>query len=181
MRRLATVLLAAGTAFAAGPADPRIAVGDVSGSGGEWQEGAAVVGATPVQVQAWLTDYAKWPARFPDIVWSEVRGDDERGRHIVRFRSRIADETLTVHEAVAPGLLVFEGWAPNVYTQGRIHLLDAGPGRTHVIMQSMTHVYGFWRIFATRKLKRDRAQRIIRSHLAALLTLGELMQTQKRP
>jgi hypothetical protein len=148
-------------------------LGDVPGSGGEWQQGEALVAAPPSQVRAWLTDYAAWPRRFPDVEWSEPLGVDARGRNVVRFRSRIAERVITVHEAVTPGLLVFEGWAPSIYTQGRIFLLDGGAGRTRVVMQSTSAVHGFLALFATRGLKRRRAFEVIGSHLGALVALGQ--------
>ena len=166
--RLALVCLLAGSALA----EPRITLRDLPGTHGEWQEGVAVIPAPRDRVLYWLTDYADWPRRFPDIGWVSVLGDDARGRHIVRFSSRILDAIVTVHEAVTPGLLVFDGTAPYTYTQGRIYLVDLGDGTTRVFMQSTATVHGFWKIFATRGLKRDRAYKVIRSHLSALYDLA---------
>jgi hypothetical protein len=146
---------------------------DLAGSGGQWQEGEAIVAAPPAQVQAWLTDYTHWPERFPDVATSQVLGRDARGRNVVRFYSRIAERMITVREAVAPGLLVFDGWGgDSIFTQGRIYLLDAGAGRTRVIMQSTSQVHGILAMFATHGLKRRRAFQVIESHLAALIALG---------
>jgi hypothetical protein len=101
-----------------------------------------------------------------------VLGDDPSGRHVIRFRSRIADTTLEVHEAVSPDLLVFEGWAPHVHTQGRIYLIALDGGHTRVLMQSTAEVHGILRMFATRGIRRDRAFRVTRSHLSALVALA---------
>src|SRR5215470_3369060 len=108
---------------------------DLRGSSG-WIEGVAIVNAPPKKVHEWLTDYPNWPGRFPDMAWAQYVGDDEHGRHIVRFRSHLANRTFTIHQSVSPKLLVFDGWAPNVYLQGRIWIEDAGGGRTRVKMQS---------------------------------------------
>lgn len=145
---------------------------DVPGTHGNWHEGTVIVPAQPAQVEAWLTDYDHWRGRFPDIEWSQRLGVDEHGRNIVRFRSRLAGRTFVVHEAVKPGLLVFDGWAPNVYTQGRIYLLPTGDGRTRVIMQSSAQVHGFVGMFATRGYRRKSAFAAITSHLRALLDLA---------
>jgi hypothetical protein len=145
---------------------------DLPGTDGQWQEGVAIVAAAPARVQAWLTDYDHWSSRFPDISWAERLGDDERGRHIVRFHSKLAGRTFTIHEAVEPGLLVFDGWAPNVHTQGRIWILAAGAGQTRVIMQSTAEVHGFIGLFATKSYRRKSAFAATQSHLGALLDLA---------
>ena len=168
---VAAVVAALGGVAIAGPRGTEaLHLEDVPGSDGTWQQGEALVDAPPPVVQGWLTDYRHWPARFPDVASSEVLGVDARGRNIVRFYSRIAERTITVREAVQPGLLVFDGWAGStIFTQGRIYLLDAGGGRTRVVMQSTSQVHGFIGVFATRKLKRKRAFEVIASHLDALV------------
>ena len=98
--------------------------------------------------------------------------DDPNGAHVVRFSSHIVEAIITVHEQVAPDLLVFWGTAPYTRTQGRIHLIDLGDGTTRVLMQSSADVRGFWKMFATKGLKRDRAYRVTRSHLQALYDLA---------
>lgn len=167
-----TLLLLVTLAAPAAALSSPIQLRDVAGSRGNWQEGVALVPAPPAQVQAWLIDYAHWRGRFPDIEWSQPLGDDERGRHIVRFHSRLAGRTFVVHEAVTPGLLVFDGWAPNVHTQGRIFILDAGGGHTRVVMQSSAEVHGFIGLFATRGYRRKSSFAAIASHLGALLDLA---------
>jgi len=159
-------------ASAAAASEASIALHDLPGTNGEWQEGVAVIPAPRAQVHHWLTDYARWPRRFPDIGWSTVLPDDDRGRHVIRFTSHIVDAMITVHEAVQPDLLVFEGTAPYTHTQGRIYLVDLGDGTTRVIMQSSAEVHGFWKIFATKGLKRDRGFKVTRSHLQALYDLA---------
>jgi hypothetical protein len=145
---------------------------DLPGSDGHWTEGVAIVDAPPARVHEWLTDYARWKGRFPDMAWAQYLGDDERGRHIVRFHSYLANRTFTIHEEVRPDLLVFDGWAPNVHTQGRIWILDAGAGKTRVIMQQTNEVHGFIGMFATRNYRRRAAFAATASHLGALLTLA---------
>ena len=145
---------------------------DLPGSDGRWTEGIAIVDAPPARVHEWLTDYARWKGRFPDMAWAQYLGDDERGRHIVRFHSYLANRTFTIHEEVRPDLLVFDGWAPNVHTQGRIWILDAGGGRTRVIMQQTNEVHGFIGMFATHSYRRRAAFAATASHLGALLRLA---------
>jgi hypothetical protein len=145
---------------------------DLPGTDGRWTEGVAVVNAPPAQVHEWLTDYARWPERFPDMAWTQSLGDDERGRHIVRFRSILANRTFTIHEAVSPNLLVFDGWAPNVHIQGRIWLEDAGDGKTRVVMQSTNEVHGFIGLFATHNYRRRASLAAIATQLRALLDLA---------
>jgi hypothetical protein len=170
--RVALVLLAT-LSIAHAQAKLAIELRDLPDTSGTWQEGAAVIPAHRDRIRAWLTDYILWPSRFPDIEWSQVLGDDPQGRHIVRFRSRIADAVLTVHEAVSPELLVFEGTATMAHTQGRIHLVDLGNGSTRVLMQSTVEVHGLARLFATQKVKRERAHAAATSHLAALWNLAK--------
>jgi hypothetical protein len=152
---------------------PRLVARELPGTNGEWYEVAAEIPASPARIRGWLVDYQGWPANFPDIEWSEVRGQDAQGRNIIRFRSRIADAVLTVHEAVTPNLLVFEGWATFAYTQGRIHLLDLGDGRTRVVMQSAAEGRGLAKLFATKRLKQKRSFQVAASHLWALWRLAE--------
>jgi len=145
---------------------------DLPGTDGRWTEGIALVDAPPSRVYEWLTDYSRWKGRFPDMAWAQYLGDDERGRHIVRFHSYLANRTFTIHEAVRPDLLVFDGWAPNVHTQGRIWILPAEGGRTRVVMQQTNEVHGFVGLFATRNYRRRAAFAATASHLGALLRLA---------
>lgn len=160
------------TLSALSAAEPIMRLRDLPGTHGQWQEGEAVIPASREQIHHWLTDYRNWPRRFPDIAWATVLPDDQEGRHVVRFSSRILGSVITVHEEVAPDLLVFWGTAPYTRTQGRIHLIDLGDGSTRVLMQSSADVRGFWKMFATRGLKRDRSYRVTRSHLQALHELA---------
>lgn len=167
MRAFAVILALATAAFAG-----EIALRDLPGTDGTWQEGEAIVPAPWPTVEGWLTDYAHWVGRFPDIDRAEQLPDDAAGRHVVRFHSVLAGRTFVVHESVAPHLLVFDGWAPHVHTQGRIWILDAGAGRSRVLMQSTAEVHGFIGLFATRGYKRKSAFAATRSHLGALLDLA---------
>lgn len=168
----ALVAAALAAAASAGAPAPAIALHDLPGTDGVWQEGEALVPAPWQTVQGWLTDYAHWVGRFPDIASAEQLPDDAQGRHVIRFASRLAGRTFVVHEAVRPHLLVFDGWAPHVHTQGRIWILDAGDGRSRVLMQSTAEVHGFIGLFATRGYKRKSAFAATRSHLGALLDLA---------
>ena len=170
---IALLLIAlAAPASAVAPSPAAIELHELAGTDGRWTEGVALVPAPPARVYEWLTDYAHWQGRFPDMAWAQYRGDDERGRHIVRFHSYLANRTFTIHESVTPELLVFDGWAPNVHTQGRIWILDAGGGRTRVIMQSSNEVHGLIGLFATRSYRRRAAFAATTSHLRALLALA---------
>ena len=151
---------------------------DLESSDGHWTEGVALVPAPRPLVHEWLTDYARWVGRFPDMASAQYLGDDDRGRHIVRFHSYLANRTFTIHESVAPDLLVFDGWAPNVHTQGRIWILDNGDGRTRVIMQQTNEVHGFIGLFATRGYRRRSAFAAIASHLNALINLARGSHTR---
>jgi hypothetical protein len=178
LRIMVALLLAALATPAYALATGTIALHDLPGTAGEWQEGVAIVPAPPAEVQGWLTDYERWVGRFPDIDAAKHLGVDARGRHVVRFHSRLAGRVFVVHEAVQPGLLVFDGWAPNVYTQGRIWILDAGGGSSRVIMQSTAQVHGFIGLFATRGYKRKSAFAAITSHLNALISLARAARTR---
>jgi len=169
---IALVMVALAAQLQAGAAaPPRMDLHDLPGSDG-WTEGIALVDAAPDRVRDWLTDYAHWQGRFPDMAWAQYLGDDEHGRHIVRFHSYLANRTFVIHESVTPELLAFDGWARNVHTQGRIYILDAGGGKTRVIMQSTNEVHGFIGLFATRSYRRRAAFAATRSHLGALLKLA---------
>jgi hypothetical protein len=177
------LLLGAARVAAAGAPEPPpgIELSDLPGTDGNWQEGRAVIAAPRAAVHRWLTEYARWAERFTDIRWAEVLPDDERGRHVIRFSSRIADHVLTVHEAVSDELLVFEGWAPYLHTQGRIYLLDRGDGTTLVLMQSTAEAHGIARLFATKSLKRKRAYQVTTSHLQSLQTLARRLAAGESP
>jgi hypothetical protein len=172
---IALLLVALATSPPALPTS--IALHDLPGSGGEWQEGVALVAAPPALVQGWLTDYGRWVGRFPDIDAAQYLGADARGRHVVRFHSRLAHRTFVVREAVRPGLLVFEGWAPNVHIQGRIWIRDVGDGSSRVFMQSTAEVHGFIGLFATRGYRRKSAFAATASHLNALIRLARDSRT----
>jgi hypothetical protein len=145
---------------------------DLPGSDGKWTEGVAIVNAPPARVHDWLTDYAHWKGRFPDMEWVEPLGTDAGGRRVVRFHSYAADRTFTLHQTVGRDLIVFDGWAPNVHMQGRIWILDAGGGRTRVVMQSSNEVHGLAGLFATRGYRRRAAFAATASQLRALLKLA---------
>jgi hypothetical protein len=160
--------LAAGPALASQPPSP-IELQDLPGTNREWQQASTVVNAPAPVVKHWLTAYEQWRQLFPDIEWVQRLGVDEIGRDVVRFRSRYAGRTITMHQAVTPRLLIYEGWGPNVHTQGRVYVIDMGRDRTRVIMQTTAEVHGLAGVFATKGLKRNRAFQALRGHLTALL------------
>ena len=162
------VLLAA----LAAPAPQPIDLHDLPGTDGRWTEGVALVAAPPAEVHEWLTDYARWKGRFPDMEWVQPLGTDEQGRRVVRFRSYLAGRTFTLHQTVGHDLIVFDGWAPNVHMQGRIWILDAGGGRTRVVMQSSNEVHGLAGLIATRGYRRRAAFAATAAQLSALLHLA---------
>src|SRR5262249_26095590 len=105
--RLLCVALALALVVMAVPRGARsepITLGDVQGTGGQWQQGEAIVPAPPAVVQDWLTDYKRWQGRFPDIAWARALGDDERGRHIAEFHSALARRTFALPHALPPAL-----------------------------------------------------------------------------
>jgi hypothetical protein len=142
---------------------------DIPGTDREWQQGSAIVNAPASRVRHWLTAYEEWRPLFPDIEWVQRLGFDRQGRDVVRFRSRYAGRTITMHQSISPQLLVYEGWGPNVHTQGRVYVIDLGHDRTRVIMQTTAEVHGLAGVFATKGLKRNRAFQALHGHLAALL------------
>jgi hypothetical protein len=163
------LLFAAGPALALQQPPGPIQLQDIPGTDREWQEASAVVDAPAREVQHWLTAYEEWRQLFPDIEWVQRLGIDKDGRDVVRFRSRYAGRTITMHQSISPQLLVYEGWGPNVHTQGRVYVIDLGSARTRVIMQTTAEVHGLAGIFATKGLKRNRAFQALRGHLTALL------------
>lgn len=142
---------------------------DIPESNREWQEGSAVIPAPASTVRHWLTAYDEWRQIFPDMESVQPLGSDAQRRDVVRFRSKYAGRTIVMHQAISPSLLVYEGWGPNVHTQGRVYVIPLGADQTRVIMQNTAEVHGLAGIFATKGLKRSRAFQAIRGHLGALL------------
>jgi hypothetical protein len=148
---------------------PPITLQDIPGTDREWQEASAVIDAPPAQVRHWLTAYEEWRSIYPDMEWVQRIGTDEQGRDVVRFRSRYAGRTITMHQQVTSKMMVYEGWGPNVHSQGRTYVIDLGGDKTRVIMQTSAEVHGLAGVFATKGLKRSRAFQALRGHLTALL------------
>ena len=172
-RHVRTLACLLGVLAIAGPSlalqSAPIQMRDIPGTDQEWQEGQAVINAPASTVLRWLTAYEDWRAIFPDIEWAQRLGVDRQRRDVVKFRSKYAGRTIELHQAVTPSLLVYEGWGPNVHTQGRVYVIDLGGNRTRVVMQTSAEVHGLAGVFATKGLKRNRAFQAIRGHLAALL------------
>jgi hypothetical protein len=169
LRSLLVLVLAGGPALAITASSGGLYVGDMPNTDQEWQEGWVVINAPPEKVRHWLTAYEEWRQIFPDIEWVQRMASDKQRRDVVRFRSKYAGRVITMHQSITPQLLVFEGWGPNVHTQGRTYVIDLGGGKTKVIMQTTAEVHGFIGVFATKGLKRSAALKAIRGHLSALL------------
>jgi hypothetical protein len=173
VRNTRTLACLFGVLFVAGPSlalqSAPIQMRDIPGSNQEWQEGQAVINAPAPVVLRWLTQYEAWKQIFPDIEWVQRLGVDRQQRDVVKFRSKYAGRTIELHQSITPKLLVYEGWGPNVHTQGRVYIIDLGRNRTRVLMQTSAEVHGLAGVFATKGLKRSRAFQAIRGHLAALL------------
>lgn len=172
---LASLLIAlasSGGALASDPAAPTIELRPVPGSQGKWEEGSVVVPASPARVREWLTDYPAWPLRFPDIESVQVLGRTADGRTVVRFRSSIVGRPLTVRVRVTPEGLTYDGEGKNVTTEGRVWIEPLGPERTRVVMQTTSTVHGLLSLFATTRMKRERARAKLKSDLTALVELA---------
>lgn len=149
-----------------------IAIGEVPGSDGEWQEGVTIVPSGASQVRYWLTDYAHWTDRFPDIDHSEVLGRTPEGQTVVRFHSAIIGRQLTIRIRQTPQGIEYDGEGKNVTTQGKIYIQSLGPSQTRVVMQTTASLHGLSGALASEGMKRSRAQRKLRSDLTALLELS---------
>jgi hypothetical protein len=163
------LLLAAGTLAA--PLNT-VVVGDLPGSGGNWQFGEVTVAAPVGEVQRWFADAAYWPARFPDDKWARDLGRTPDGRRVAQFYSRTIGRPLTVRLRERPGLIVYDGSGKGITTQGKIILQSAGPRQTRVIMQSTGEVHGLAGAFATTGVKRKRTLKKMRSDLEAVIRLS---------
>lgn len=146
----------------------------------EWCEASAVIRAPRHLVRAWLVDYDRWPQLFGDIESARVLGRTSDGATMVRFHSRIAGRTMVLREWLTDYGLKYEGTGTNIETRGRIHLVDQGDGTTKVTVLTTSDVRGFIGIFATRRLKRDRAFAALRSQLESLHALA-MAQTAPPP
>lgn len=159
---------------------PGIKLGDVPGSDGNWQYGETVVDAPAPVVQRWFTEAALWSRRFPDTQWAQPLGTDAQGRQVVRFRSRVIGRPLTLHLTERPGLVAYTGEGKGVTTQGKIFISALGPQRTRVIMQSTSEVHGAAGIFASKKMRHDRALKKFRADLSAVQQLSNQWAAAQR-
>jgi hypothetical protein len=157
-----------------------ITVGDVPGSDGNWQYGSVTVAAPAKEVQRWFGDASRWAARFPDTEWSEVQGRTAAGREVVRFRSHIIGRTLTLWLREQPGLITYDGEGKDVTTQGKIYITALGPERTRVIMQSTSDVHGAAGLFASAKMRRERARKKFRADLGAVVRMSNAWAAAQR-
>ena len=167
------MLLAACTLFATVvTADSnRITVGDLPGSGGQWQAGEAIIDAPPAEVQRWFADAQQWPQRFPDIQWVKDRGTKD-GRRVVEFRSKILGRPMTIQIREQRGSMEYTGEGKGVTTQGRLFFNDAGRGRTHVILQTTAEIHGPLKVMIGENGKKMRARRKLHSDLASAVKLS---------
>jgi carbon monoxide dehydrogenase subunit G len=150
----------------------RVAIGDLPGTQGHWQQGEVVVRAPAADVQRWLTDAGQWPARFPDVEWARQLGVTRDGGRVVQFRSRVIGRPMTVRIHEKPGLIVYDGEGKDVTTQGKNYVEPLGHDRTRVVMQTTAEVHGALGAFASAKMKRDRARRKLAADLGALVRLA---------
>jgi carbon monoxide dehydrogenase subunit G len=176
-------IVGAPAAAAAQEQPGEIVTGNIPGTDGQWQYGEAVVAAPPAVVQHWLTDVAGWPRRFPDVESVELLGHSADGRRVARFQSSLVGRPITLHVSDRPGAIEYDGEGKNVTTHGRIFVQKIDAKRTRVIMQTTADVHGLAGWFATKGMKRERAERKIRSDLESLnrlaVTYG-LTATQKQ-
>ena len=156
----------------AGPVPGGVAIGDVPGSGGNWQEGRGVINAPVDEVHAWFLDFDHWPQRFPDITSAQTLARPARDQARVRFHSNIIGRELTLNMRWNERNIAYTGWGKGVNVQGKILLTPVGPRRTQVVMQSTADVHGLSGAFATPGMKRKRAFKKLRSDFAALQRLS---------
>ncbi len=149
-----------------------IRVGDLPGTDGTWQFGEVTVNAPADVVQRWFADVSMWQRRFPDVTTARVLGTTADGRRIVHFSSTIIGRPLTLRLRDRPGLIVYDGEGKDVRTQGKIYIERLDDRRTHVLLQSSSQVHGAAGIFASKNMRRQRAQRKFRSDLAAIVRLS---------
>ena len=169
---LAGSLAAATVAGAAVERPGDIFVGDLPGTHGQWVYGEAIVAAPAPVVQRWLGDVGAWSQRYPDVEWAQSLGTNKAGEHIVRFRSSIVGRTMTLRMLEQPGRITYEGEGKNVTTRGRIFVDALDAWHTRVTLQTTAEVHGLAGVFATQKLKHQRAEQKIRSDLTSLVREG---------
>jgi hypothetical protein len=151
----------------------RVAIGDLPGSDGRWQVGEVVVSAPAAEVQRWLSDTSAWPARFPDVKWSQRLGTTPDGRRIIRFQSRAIGRALTIRIREQPGLISYDGEGKDVTTRGKNYIEALGERRTRVVLQTTADVHGALGAFVSGKMKRERAERKLKADLDAVVELAK--------
>ncbi len=181
MRRITAAVVALLLLAPAALAQSAIELGDVPGSGGNWQYGRVVVDAPAAVVQRWFSEAERWAQVFPDTQWVQPIANDGRGHRIVRFRSKVIGRTLTLRLTERPGLITYDGEGGDVVMQGKI-LVDAlGPFRARVTLQSTSQVHGAAGIFASKKMRRDRALKKFRADLSAIVQRSNAWAATERP
>jgi hypothetical protein len=141
---------------------------DVAGSGGNWQEGRAVIPAPLDEVRGWLTDYERWPQQFPDVTSAEVLARPGPDRATIHFHSKIAGRDLTLNMRWNDRQINYRGTGKNVNVQGKIYMTPLDRNHTEVVMQSTADVHGLVGALASPGMKRSKAFKKLRSDLAAL-------------
>lgn len=172
----AALTLVAPLAFA----QQSIRLGDIPGSDGNWQYGETIVEAPADLVQRWFSEADLWSRRFPDTEWAQPLGTDAQGRKVVKFRSRVIGRPLTLHLTESRGLIAYDGEGKGITTQGKIFVQPLGPRRTRVIMQSSSQVHGAAGIFASKKVRRDRAFKKFRADLSAVIGMSNAWAAANR-
>lgn len=139
--------------------------------GDHWTEGAVTIDASPAEVYALATDYARWRETFSDIEWLKVeRGGRDDAR--VRFRSRAIGHTVTVQFSNIPDRAIRfvgvegppGGSAKGEYT---IKPLDGGK-RSYVSARLYMDVDGVPAMFVTERRVRGYRQAKLRADLGDL-------------
>ena len=159
----------------------RVAIKDLPGSDGRWQQGEVVVPAPAARVQQWLSDVRDWPARFPDVQWARELGTTPDGRRVIRFRSRAIGRPMTIRIRERPGLIAYDGDGKDVTTQGKNWVEPLGADRTRVVLQTTADVHGALGAFVTAKMKRQRARKKLAADLNALVRLSNGAPPRRGP
>jgi hypothetical protein len=118
--------------------------------GGHVAETTVVVDATPSQIYALVTDYARWPSLFSDVRGVAVEGGD-REHARVRFYSNVIDHEVIVQFHNIPDRAIrFDGIkGPRGGKAWGSYLLEPidGGRRTRVVASLSLDVVGVARVF----------------------------------
>jgi carbon monoxide dehydrogenase subunit G len=139
--------------------------------GDHWTEAVVTVDASPEEVYALATDYARWTETFSDIESMKVeRGGREDAR--VRFRSRALGRTVTVQFANVPNRAMrfvgVEG-PPGGSAKGEYAITPVDSGkRTMISARIYMDVDGVAALFVSERRVRGYRQAKLRADLTDL-------------